>query len=327
MSEHRFPSTPHEKKPAALLRLVRPSQWVKNFFVFAPVLFGGALLDVHALLAGVVAFFSFSFAASSIYCFNDIHDVADDRRHPDKCHRPVASGAVSVTQAYGVMVLTFALSVVLTFLLPILDPQASVNLLSVDAVARPKPSCVSPTLYVVVFYWLLNLTYCVKLKQYAIIDVCVVAFGFVLRMLAGGEAAGIELSHWIVLMAFLITLFMAFAKRRDDVLRMERTGEAPRKNTNRYNATFMDQALTITASVTLVCYIMYTVSPEVMRNFHTNKLYLTSIFVLVGLLRYMQIAVVDKRSGDPTKVVLRDRFVQLDVLAWLIAFFLIIYAG
>ncbi len=327
MSEQRFPSTPYEKKPAALLRLVRPSQWVKNFFVFAPVLFGGALLDVHALLAGVVAFFSFSFAASSIYCFNDIHDVADDRRHPDKCHRPVASGAVSVAQAYGVMGLTFALSVALTFLLPLLDPQASVNLLSVDAVARPKPSCVSPTLYVVVFYWLLNLAYCVKLKQYAIIDVCVVAFGFVLRMLAGGEAAGIELSHWIVLMAFLITLFMAFAKRRDDVLRMERTGEAPRKNTNRYNATFMDQALTITASVTLVCYIMYTVSPEVMRNFHTNKLYLTSIFVLVGLLRYMQIAVVDKRSGDPTKVVLRDRFVQLDVLAWLIAFFLIIYAG
>jgi decaprenyl-phosphate phosphoribosyltransferase len=311
----------------ALLQLIRPSQWIKNFFVFAPVLFGGALLDVHALLAGVVAFFSFSFAASSIYCFNDIHDVADDRRHPEKCHRPVASGAVSVAQAYGVMAITFALGVLLTFLLPFLAHLPAAGLLPADGVARHEPSCVSPTLYVVVFYWLLNLAYCVKLKQYAIIDVCVVAFGFVLRMLAGGEAAGIGLSHWIVLMTFLITLFMAFAKRRDDVLRMERTGEAPRKNTNRYNATFLDQALTITASVTLVCYIMYTVSPEVMRNFHSDKLYLTSIFVLVGLLRYIQIAVVDKRSGDPTKVVLRDRFVQLDVLAWLVAFVLIIYAG
>ncbi len=327
MSEPHFQPASHEKKLSASLRLIRPSQWVKNFFVFAPVLFGGALLDVHALLAGLVAFFSFSFAASSIYCFNDIHDVADDRRHPEKCHRPVASGAVSVAQAYGVMTLTFLLSVALTFLLPLFSPLSSVNLLTVDGLAQSGPSCVSPTLYVVVFYWLLNLAYCVKLKQYAIIDVCIVAFGFVLRMLAGGEAVGIELSHWIVLMAFLITLFMAFAKRRDDVLRMEQTGEAPRKNTNRYNATFMDQALTITASVTLVCYIMYTVSPEVMRNFHTHKLYLTSIFVLVGLLRYMQIAVVDKRSGDPTKVVLRDRFVQLDVLAWLIAFVLIIYAG
>lgn len=311
----------------ALLRLIRPSQWIKNIFVFAPVLFGGALLDMHALLAGVVAFFSFSFAASSIYCFNDIHDVADDRRHPEKCHRPVASGAVSVAQAYGVMGLAFVLGVLLTFLLPFLEHLSSTGPLPSDGMARPESSCVSPTLYVVMFYWLLNLAYCVKLKQYAIIDVCIVAFGFVLRMLAGGEAAGIELSHWIVLMTFLITLFMAFAKRRDDVLRMERTGEAPRKNTNRYNATFMDQALTITASVTLVCYIMYTVSPQVMRNFHSDKLYLTSIFVLVGLLRYMQIAVVDKRSGDPTKVVLRDRFVQLDVLAWLVAFVLIIYAG
>lgn len=320
------PASP-EKKVSALFHLIRPSQWVKNFFVFAPVLFGGALLDVHALLAGVVAFFSFSFAASSIYCFNDIHDVADDCRHPEKCQRPVASGAVSVSQAYVVMGLMFVLSVALTFLLPLLEPLSPVVLLSVDGLSEPQSSCVSPTLYVVVLYWLLNLAYCVKLKQYAIIDVCVVAFGFVLRMLAGGEAVGIELSHWIVLMAFLITLFMAFAKRRDDVLRMERTGEAPRKNTNRYNATFMDQALTITASVTLVCYIMYTVSPEVMRNFHTNKLYLTSIFVLVGLLRYMQIAVVDKRSGDPTKVVLRDRFVQLDVLAWLVTFVLIIYVG
>ncbi len=311
----------------ALLRLIRPSQWIKNIFVFAPVLFGGALLDVHALLAGVVAFFSFSFAASSIYCFNDIHDVADDRRHPEKCHRPVASGAVSAAQAYGVMGLTFVLGVLLTFLLPFLEHQTAAGPLPSDGMPRLESSCISPTLYVVVFYWLLNLAYCVRLKQYAIIDVCIVAFGFVLRMLAGGEAAGIELSHWIVLMTFLITLFMAFAKRRDDVLRMERTGEAPRKNTNRYNATFMDQALTITASVTLVCYIMYTVSPEVMRNFHSNKLYLTSIFVLVGLLRYMQIAVVDKRSGDPTKVVLRDRFVQFDVLAWLVAFVLIIYAG
>ncbi len=311
----------------ALLRLIRPSQWIKNIFVFAPVLFGGALLDVHALLAGVVAFFSFSFAASSIYCFNDIHDVADDRRHPEKCHRPVASGAVSAAQAYGVMGLTFVLGVLLTFLLPFLEHQTAAGPLPSDGTPRLESSCISPTLYVVVFYWLLNLAYCVRLKQYAIIDVCIVAFGFVLRMLAGGEAAGIELSHWIVLMTFLITLFMAFAKRRDDVLRMERTGEAPRKNTNRYNATFMDQALTITASVTLVCYIMYTVSPEVMRNFHSDKLYLTSIFVLVGLLRYMQIAVVDKRSGDPTKVVLRDRFVQFDVLAWLVAFVLIIYAG
>ena len=126
-------------------------------------------------------------------------------------------------------------------------------------------------------------------------------------------------------MTFLLTLFMSFAKRRDDVLLMEETGKAPRKNTIRYNLTFINQAITITASVTLVCYIMYTVSPEVIKNFHTENLYLTSIFVLVGLLRYIQIAVVDEKSGNPTKIIQKDHFTQLVVLAWLLAFILIIY--
>ena len=144
-------------------------------------------------------------------------------------------------------------------------------------------------------------------------------------LLAGGVATGVVLSKWIVLMTFLITLFMSFAKRRDDVIRMEKTGEAPRKNTSRYNLTFINQAITITASVTLVCYIMYTVSPEVLEHFHTDKLYLTTVFVLVGLLRYIQIAVVDQQSGDPTKILLRDRITQVIVVAWLAAFLFLIY--
>ena len=106
---------------------------------------------------------------------------------------------------------------------------------------------------------------------------------------------------------------------------MNETGEAPRQNTSRYNLTFINEAITITASVTLVCYIMYTVSPEVVANFHSDYLYLTSVFVLLGLLRYIQLAVVDKKSGDPTKVILHDRFTQLIVLGWLISFLLIIY--
>jgi decaprenyl-phosphate phosphoribosyltransferase len=306
--------TPHKMKTTeALLRLLRPAQWIKNFFVFAPILFGGALFNVNALLEGIVAFFAFSFAASSIYCFNDIHDVADDRRHPEKCHRPIASGAVSVPQAYGLMMLMLALSVGACLLLGLLSTELKKSVLS--------------TLGVIVFYWLLNLAYCIRLKQYAIIDVCVVAFGFVLRMIAGGAATGIVLSKWIVLMTFLITLFMSFAKRRDDVLRMEATGEAPRKNTSRYNSTFINQALTITASVTLVCYIMYTVSPETQARFHSDYLYLTSIYVLLGLLRYLQVAVVDKKSGNPTKVIIHDHFIQIDVLAWLVTFMLIIYVG
>ena len=286
------------------MKILRPKQWMKNFFVMLPLFFGGELFNGKALLAGAITFLAYSFAASSIYCFNDIHDVDDDRRHPVKCLRPIASGAVSESVAYVLMFICFALSMLSMFFLPDYALQTGGILL---------------------LYWLLNLAYCARLKQYAIIDVCIVAFGFVLRLLAGGFATHIPLSKWIVLMTFLITLFMSFAKRRDDVIRMERTGEAPRRNTIRYNLTFINQAITITASVTLVCYIMYTVSPEVIQNFQTDYLYLTTIFVLVGLLRYIQLTVVDQKSGDPTKVLLKDRFTQLVVVAWLLTFLLIIY--
>lgn len=287
-----------------LIRLIRPKQWIKNLIVLLPVFFGGALLHPSAIYAGLITALSFSFAASSIYCLNDIIDIEDDKHHPIKCNRPLASGAISIPQGYTLMLLMLILSMASTFLL--YDYQLE-------------------TAGVIAFYWLLNIGYCLKLKQYAIIDVCIVAFGFVLRVLAGGISTSIHLSKWIVLMTFLLMLFLSIAKRRDDVVRMNETGHAPRQNTIRYNLTFINQAITITSSVTLVCYIMYTVSPETIQNFHTDYLYLTSVFVLVGLLRYIQIAVVDKKSGDPTKVILRDRFTQLIVLAFGLAFLFIIY--
>ena len=287
-----------------LILLIRPHQWIKNLIVFLPVFFGDALLQWEAVYAGFITVLSFSLTASSIYCLNDIVDVHDDRQHPVKCHRPMASGAVSIVQGYILMGLMFALSMISTFLLHARQVE---------------------TASVIIFYWLLNIGYCLRLKRYAIIDVCVVAFGFVLRILAGGYATDIHLSKWIVLMTFLLMLFLSFAKRRDDVVRMNETGHAPRQNTIRYNLTFINQAITITASVTLVCYIMYTVSPETIANFHTDHLYLTSVFVLLGLLRYIQISVVDKKSGDPTKVMIHDRFMQLIVLAFGLAFLFIIY--
>ncbi|WP_277015240.1 decaprenyl-phosphate phosphoribosyltransferase [Prevotella corporis] len=287
-----------------LCRLIRPKQWIKNTVVLLPIFFGGALLRVEALYAGFITALSFSFISSSIYCLNDIIDLKDDRRHPVKCQRPLASGAISVVQGFIIMASMVILSMITLFLLP--DNQMK-------------------TAGVIFFYWVLNIAYCLFLKQHAIIDVCVIAFGFVLRIISGGLATGIGLSKWIVLMTFLLMLFLSFAKRRDDVLRMNETGHAPRKNTSRYNLTFINQAITITASVTLVCYIMYTMSPEVIANFHTSNLYLTSVFVLLGLLRYIQISVVDKKSGDPTKVILNDRFIQLIVLGFGLTFLIIIY--
>ena len=286
------------------LLLIRPQQWIKNGFVLIPMFFGGRLLNADDAIASVVTFFAFSFAASAIYCFNDIVDVDADRRHPVKCHRPIASGAVSVPTAYALMAVLALLSALLLFFLP---------------------QRAGETAGIVAFYFLLNMAYCIWLKRHAIIDVCTVAFGFVLRILAGGMACDVAVSNWLVLMTFLLALFLSFAKRRDDVLRMNETGEPPRRNTIRYNITFVNQAITVTGTVTLVCYIMYTVSPEVVSRFHAPYLYLTSIFVLVGLLRYMQLTVVDEVSGDPTKILLRDRFTQAIVVAWIMVFLLIIY--
>ena len=287
-----------------LFQLIRPKQWVKNVFVLLPMFFGGSLFEGQNMLAALVTFMAFSFAASSIYCYNDLIDVEADRRHPVKCKRPIAAGLVSIRQAYLLMAVMLVLSMVVLLFLP------------------QKAMAVGG---IILFYWVLNLAYCAWLKEYAIVDVCIVAFGFVLRLLAGGMATDTQLSRWIVLMTFLLTLFLSFAKRRDDVLRMNQTGEAPRKNTIRYNLTFMNQAITITASVTLVCYIMYTVSPEVVSRFGTEQLYLTSVFVLLGLLRYIQLTVVDELSGDPTRLLLRDHLTQGIVVLWIAAFIVIIY--
>ena len=288
------------------IQLTRPQQWLKNVFVMIPMFFGGSLLDTSDIKSSLTTFFAVSFIASSIYCFNDIVDVEADRRHPVKCKRPIASGAISMVQARLLMLFMLVCSLATLLLL-----DTMTHTLTVGAV--------------LVIYYVMNLLYCSKLKQYAIVDVCIIAFGFVLRVLAGSYATDIVPSKWLVLMTFLLTLFLSFSKRRDDVLRMNETGEAPRKNTTRYNLTFINQAITITASVTLVCYIMYTVSPEVVSRFHSDLLYLTSVFVLLGLLRYIQLTVVDQKSGDPTKMMLKDRFTQCVVLMWAMAFLVLIY--
>lgn len=287
-----------------LLKIIRPQQWLKNVFVLVPLFFGGSLLDSSDIIASVITAVAFSFVASAIYCLNDIIDVEDDRRHPVKCQRPIASGKVSVGQGYAAMAAMVILSLLATLTLG---------------------SHALGVAIVIAAYLVMNIAYCLWLKRYAIVDVCVIAFGFVLRLLAGGLATDIWLSNWIVLMTFLLTLFLSLAKRRDDVVRMNKTGHAPRKNTIRYNLEFVNQAITITATVTLVCYVMYTVSPEVEQRIGTRYLYLTTVFVLLGILRYLQLTMVDNKSGDPTKAMLRDRMLQAVVALWLLSFLLIIY--
>ena len=171
----------------------------------------------------------------------------------------------------------------------------------------------------------MNIAYCVRLKRYAIIDVTIIAIGFVMRVLIGGLAAEIWVSQWLVLMTFLVTLFLALTKRNDDYRLYEQTGQKPRVSITGYNKTFINEATAIVASVTLVCYIMYTMSSEVIERMGTRYVYLTSCWVLAGLLRYLQNMIVFGLSGSPTKSLVKDHFIQLCVLGWILSFFVIIY--
>ena len=287
------------------IHLLRPLQWLKNGFVFAPIFFSSNLLKWDLFWPTLIVFMAFCLISSAIYCFNDLRDVEADRQHPKKRKRPIASGAVSVRSGYVMMmVCTIGAFVLLPF-------AQSVNL---------------PYLYLIlVTYWLMNIAYCLWLKQLAILDVTIIAIGFVMRVLIGGLTTDIWISHWLVLMTFLVTLFLAFTKRNDDYRLYEQTGQKPRVSITGYNKTFINEATAIIASVTLVCYIMYTMSEEVITRMGTRYVYLTSGWVLAGMLRYLQNMIVFGLSGSPTKSLVKDHFIQFCVFGWIASFFVIIY--
>ena len=165
-----------------------------------------------------------------------------------------------------------------------------------------------------------------KLKQFAIIDVFLIAVGFVLRLFVGSFSGDIKLSQWIILMTFLLTLFLAFAKRRDDVLIYQESGIVTRKNILQYNVIFLNIVLSLLSSVTIVAYIMYTVDTDIKHSPNNNEyLYLTSVFVIMGILRYLQQTLVFQKSGDPTNILLKDKVIQLIILCWIISFVIILY--
>jgi len=288
-----------------IIKLLRPHQWVKQLFVVLPLFFSGSLLELWCLRQVAVAFMAFSAMASAIYCLNDISDVEADRLHPKKKYRPLATGEMSVRGAYALMAALVVASLGICLLS---DREQALSLTGI-----------------VCFYFVLNVAYCLKLKQYAIVDVFIVALGFVLRVVAGGVACGTWLSPWLISMTFLIALFLAFAKRRDDVVLHEKTGRVTRRNTERYNLDFLNYTLGIIGAVTMICYIIYTVSPEVEMRMGSRHVYITSLFVLAGILRYLQVAMVDYKSGSPTKILLHDKFIQGCVAMWILVFVIIIY--
>ena len=197
---------------AHFIQLARPYQWVKNLFLFLPIFFSGQILNKTAFQQACIGFLCFSLISSSVYCLNDIIDVEKDKAHPTKCKRPIASGALSVPAATTFMFFLQAVSLLIL---------SAANLAST-----------SNTILILCCYWLMNIAYSLKLKNIAIVDTCIIAIGFAMRVFAGGTSTGIMISSWIIMMTFLLTMFLAMGKRKDDVLIYKKTGIKPRQNTD-----------------------------------------------------------------------------------------------
>lgn len=284
-------------KLKSYIRLFRIHQWVKNLFIFLPLFFAFRLTEIAPIIADVWAFIGFSIIASGIYIINDWFDCESDRLHPVKKNRPLASG--KVTKREAAVLLFFCVVTGFSVYIFILGSLLATILLGI--------------------YFVLNLLYSFKLKHIPIIDIFIVAIGFIIRLFVGGVVTDTPLSRWIVIMTFLLALLLAIGKRRDDVLIYMRTGSKARKSLDGYNLDFANAIIIILSGIIIVSYIMYTISPEVVAR-NGEYLYLTSMFVILGLLRYLQILFVEGKGGSPTKIFIRDRFLHLVFLGWIGAF-------
>lgn len=288
------------------LKLLRIEQWVKNIFVFVPLFFSGKIFEFSLFIESLFAFAVFSLTASSIYIINDYIDIEADRKHPIKRRRPLASGAISKSVARLVFVGLLCLIV---------------GLVCVGF------CCLEHTdwrfVAIIVSYFIMNLAYTFKLKHIAIIDISIIALGFVLRVLAGGYATGIIISQWAILLTFVLALVLAIGKRRGELINAQLTGKT-RRALDGYNVQFADIALSVSVTLGIISYLMFTITPEVQERFG-HKVFYTFIFVVFAFLRYLQQTLVYNRTESPTKIIYRDRYIQLTLLLWILCFLLLIY--
>ncbi|MFP4091542.1 MAG: decaprenyl-phosphate phosphoribosyltransferase [Cyclobacteriaceae bacterium] len=285
----------------SVVKLLRIKQWVKNLFLFIPSFFAGQIFDADKLLLLTLGFLAFSLVASGIYVLNDIRDIEEDRRHPKKWNRILASGRIGENHAVLIMLLCFTIGITAAVLIDL------------------------KFAFIVGLYFLVNLSYCFGLKQIAILDVMLISLGFVLRIEAGGAIAEVAVSRWLIIMVYLLALFLAFAKRRDDVLISNDTGREVRKASRNYNLQFLNAVIVLICTTTIVAYLMYALSSEVMSRLESDEVYYTAVFVVAGIIRYLQLIFVHNNTGMPTRLLYEDRFIQSSLLLWVLSFFLLIY--
>lgn len=275
-----------------LIRLLRPHQWLKNGFVFVGLLFAHAWADAALVQATLAAFAAFCLLSSSVYVFNDIVDREQDRRHPEKKHRPLASGAVGLPAAIALGAACLAGGLALAF-------------------------ATSAAPWIFLAYLALNAAYSLGAKHVVVLDVFIIAAGFMLRILAGTVGIGIAPTHWLLLCGLMLTLFLGFAKRRAELNAMPEDPVTHRRVLEHYSEKMLDQFIGLAATGTVVSYALYTVSPETIELHGTPWLIATLPFVLYGLLRYLFLLHRRGGGGDPARELLRDPHLLAAFAGWL----------
>ena len=291
---------PARSLAASVFVSLRPAQWTKNLFVFGALMFGQRLLDPTSVLQAMAAFFIFCALSGVVYLINDVADREADRQHPVKRQRPIASGDVAVPVALGVAAVMGAVALVAAFWL-----RPSFGLIAVS------------------YLGLLGL-YSATLKHAVIIDVLTIAIGFVLRAAGGAVAIGVQASHWLYVLMMLLALFLALSKRRHELVLLADGAKGHRKILEEYSPYLLDQMIAVVTASTIVAYAFYTISPETVEKFGTDKLGLTLPFPLYGIFRYLYLVHQKEGGGSPADMLLNDRPLLICVGLWaaVVAFFI-----
>jgi 4-hydroxybenzoate polyprenyltransferase len=296
---------------SALIESLRPRQWTKNLIVFAGVIFARKLGDWESVLLSFVAFAIFCFLSSSTYLINDLADAPRDREHPSKRHRPIASGRLAPSAAWGAAGALVLLSGALA--------------LSLDRIGPARGGINLVFLLIALGYYLLNLAYSFALKHVVIVDVFCVAVGFVLRAAAGAVAIRVEISDWLLVCTILLALFIALSKRRHELVLLEEGAGGHRRSLSEYSPYLLDQMIAVVTASTVMAYALYTMNAETVQKVGSSHLVYSVPFVLFGIFRYLFLVHRRQEGGSPERVLVSDPPFIVNILLWLAAIGIVLY--
>jgi 4-hydroxybenzoate polyprenyltransferase len=285
-----------------VIKSARPKQWIKNLFIFAPLLFSQNLFEIPLLIKSITAFIAFCLLSSSLYILNDIRDLEEDKHHPIKSKRPLASGKISKSQAW------IAFSVLLVL-------SVAVSLLFLN----------QEFMFAALIYVILQFSYSFRLKHVIILDVFIIAAGFIIRVIAGGFAINVQVSQWLLICTLLLALFLALSKRRHEIILLGEDAINHRPILKEYSPYLLDQMIAVVTASTVIAYCLYTISEETVAKFGSAELIYTVPFVLYGIFRYLYLIHQRAQGGTPETLIIKDKPLLIDLFLWIASAVFILY--